>query len=148
MCCFEQSMARRIFRMSVHSAESYFPPPVKGEVMKIHPSVNLALWGATAGAVALAIIGFSWGGWVTGGSAQRSADNRASSSVVAALAPICLTQFQQKSDSVMQLAALKKVPSYEQSSFVEKAGWATMPGSTEPTAGVAKACATLIANLK
>jgi alpha/beta superfamily hydrolase len=121
---------------------------VKGEVMKIHPSVNPALWGATAGAVALAIIGFSWGGWVTGGSAQRSADNRASSSVVAALAPICLTQFQQKSDSVMQLAALKKVPSYEQSSFVEKAGWATMPGSTEPTAGVAKACATLIANLK
>ena len=125
-----------------------FPPPVKGEVMKIHPSVNPALWGATAGAVALAIIGFSWGGWVTGGSAQRSAESRASSSVVAALAPICLTQFQQKSDSVMQLAALKKVPSYEQSSFVEKAGWATMPGSTEPTAGVAKACATLIANLK
>ena len=25
------------------------------------------LWGAVAGAIALAIVGFSWGGWVTGG---------------------------------------------------------------------------------
>ena len=116
--------------------------------MKIHPSLKPALWGMAGGAAAIAIIGFTWGGWVTGGTAQKTADSRASSAVVAALAPICLAQFQQKSDSVMQLAALKKVPSYEQSSFVEKAGWATMPGSTEPTAGVAKACATLIANLK
>jgi hypothetical protein len=100
------------------------------------------------GAAAIAIIGFTWGGWVTGGSAQRSADNRASSAVVAALAPICLAQFQQKSDSVTQLAALKKVSFYEQGSLIEKAGWATMPGSAAPTAGVAQACAGLIANLK
>ena len=38
--------------------------------------------------------------------------------------------------------------SYDQTSFVEKAGWATMPGSTSPGSGVAKACAGLIANLK
>jgi hypothetical protein len=116
--------------------------------MKIHPSLKPALWGAVGGAAALAILGFTWGGWVTGGSAQRSADNQVSSAVVAALAPICLVQFQQKSDSAIQLAELKKVKSYEQTSFVEKAGWATMPGSTAPSSGVAKACATLIANLK
>ena len=116
--------------------------------MKIHPSVKPALWGIAGGAAAIAIIGFTWGGWVTAGSAQRSADNRASSAVVAALAPICLAQFQEKSDSVMQLAELKKIGSYEQRSFVEKAGWATMPGSATPTEGVAQACAGLIANLK
>jgi len=116
--------------------------------MNFHPSLKPALWGAAGGAAALAIIGFTWGGWVTAGSAQKRADNRASSAVVAALAPICLAQFQQKSDSVMQLAALKKISSYDQSSFVEKAGWATMPGSTAPSAGVAQACVGLIANLK
>ena len=134
--------------MSVHVGESPFPLAVKGEIMKIHPSVKPALWGMAGGAVAIAIIGFTWGGWVTGGSAPRSADNRASSAVVAALAPICLAQFQEKSDSVMQLAELKKIGSYEQRSFVEKAGWATMPGSATPTEGVAQACAGLIANLK
>jgi hypothetical protein len=49
---------------------------------------------------------------------------------------------------VTQLAALKKVSFYEQGSLIEKAGWATMPGSAAPTAGVAQACAGLIANLK
>lgn len=116
--------------------------------MNIHPSVKPAIWGAIGGAAALAIIGFTWGGWVTGGSARQSADNRATSAVVAALAPICLTQFQRTPDSVVQLAALKKISSYEQASFVEKAGWATMPGNTAPTSGVAKACAGLIEELK
>jgi len=116
--------------------------------MNIHPSLKPALWGATAGAAALAIIGFAWGGWVTGGSAERNAANRASSAVVAALAPICLDRFQQTSDWAMQLTELKKISSYDQTSFVEKAGWATMPGSKSPSSGVAKACAGLIANLK
>ena len=116
--------------------------------MDIHPSLKPTVWGAIGGAAALAILGFTWGGWVTGGSAQRTAESQASSAVVVALAPICLVQFQQKSDSVLQLAALKKISSYDQTSFVEKAGWATMPGSTAPSSGVAKACASLIANLK
>jgi hypothetical protein len=68
--------------------------------------------------------------------------------VVAALAPICVVQFQEKPDSAMQLAELKKISSYEQTSFVEKAGWATMPGSTAPGSGVARACAELIGKLK
>jgi hypothetical protein len=116
--------------------------------MIIHPSLAPTLWGMAGGAVALAIIGFTWGGWVTGGSAQKMAENSASSAVVAALAPICLVQFQQKPDSAVQLVALKKISSYDQSSFVEKAGWATMPGSTAPSPGVARACAGLIDDLK
>lgn len=31
------------------------------------------LFGAGIGAVALAIVGFSWGGWVTGGTAEAMA---------------------------------------------------------------------------
>ena len=116
--------------------------------MNIHPSLAPALWGAVGGAAAIAIIGFTWGGWVTAGNAQRSADNRVASAVVEALAPICLVQFQQKPDNVVQLTALKKINPYDQTAFVEKAGWATMPGSTTPSSGVARVCAKLIDDLK
>ncbi len=55
--------------------------------------MNIPKWlkpgfnGAIVGAVALAIVGFSWGGWVTGGTAEQMASKQARSEVVAALAP-------------------------------------------------------------
>nr|WP_248114266.1 hypothetical protein [Bradyrhizobium sp. 2S1]MCK7666452.1 hypothetical protein [Bradyrhizobium sp. 2S1] len=101
-----------------------------------------ALWGAAGGAIALAIVGVSWGGWVTGGSAETLASNRAATAVVAALTPICVDRFRQAADASTNLAEMKKATySFDQSRFVEKGGWATMPGSTEPNSAVAKACA-------
>jgi hypothetical protein len=147
--CFEQRLPFIKLKRITHDLRTpYFPFASKGKHMTVHPSVRPGLWGAIGGAAALAIIGFTWGGWVTGGTAERTADARASSAVVAALAPICVVQFQDKPDSAMQLAALRKISSYEQTSFVEKAGWATMPGSTVPGPGVARACAELIGRLK
>jgi hypothetical protein len=68
--------------------------------------------------------------------------------IVASLAPICVGQFQKSTDAVIQQAEMKKIGAWDQSSFVAKAGWATMPGSTEPDSAVARACAGLINNLK
>jgi hypothetical protein len=100
------------------------------------------LWGAAAGAVALAIAGFSWGGWVTGTTAERLAGARADAATVAALAPICVTQFQTSARAGANLAALKQAQSWEQAEYVSKGGWATMPGSkVEPSREVAAACA-------
>ena len=101
-----------------------------------------ALWGAAAGAIALAIVGFSWGGWVTGGTAETLAKNSAATAVVAALTPICVEKFRQAADASANLVEMKKATyAWDQSKFVEKGGWATMPGSTEPNSAVAKACA-------
>jgi hypothetical protein len=100
------------------------------------------LWGAAAGAVALAITGFTWGGWVTGATAERLADARADAAMVAALTPICVTQFQASARAGASLAALKEVQSWEQAEYVSKGGWATMPGGKEePNREVAAACA-------
>jgi pimeloyl-ACP methyl ester carboxylesterase len=105
-------------------------------------AVKPALWGAAAGAIALAIVGFSWGGWVTGGTAETLAKNSAATAVVAALTPICVEKFRQAADASANLAEMKKATySWEQGRFVEKGGWATMPGSTEPNSAVARACA-------
>jgi hypothetical protein len=100
-----------------------------------------ALWGAAAGAIALAIVGFNWGGWVTGGTAETIARSRAATAVVAVLAPICVEKFRQAAGASANLAEMKKATSWDQSTFIEKGGWATMPGSTEPDSAVARACA-------
>lgn len=119
---------------------------VKVKIMEISKetkaAVRPALWGAAAGAVALAIVGFSWGGWMTGGAAETLATSRAATAVVAALTPICVEKFRQTADASTNLAEMKKTTdSWDQSKFVEKGGWATMPGSTEPNSSLATACA-------
>ena len=116
--------------------------------MKIPVETKPALWGIAGGAVALAIVGFTWGGWVTGGKAEAAATQRANAAVVAALAPVCVERFQQTADVSANLAALKKVDSWSQGDFVEKGGWSKLPGSNSPEqlTAVAKACALLLAS--
>jgi alpha/beta superfamily hydrolase len=115
--------------------------------MKIPVETKPALWGAAGGAIALAIIGFSWGGWVTGGAAEADATQRANAAVVSALAPVCVERFQKSADVTSNLAALKKVDSWSQGDFIEKGGWAGVPGSKalDQQSAVAKASASLLA---
>jgi len=88
------------------------------------------------------VVGFSWGGWVTGGTAAKLADERADNAVVAALTPICVEKFQRSGDATENLVALKKISSiWEQGQFLEKRGWATRPGATSPDYQLARACA-------
>jgi hypothetical protein len=115
--------------------------------MKIPIETKPALWGVAGGAVALAIVGFTWGGWITGGKAESTALIRVNDAVVLALAPVCVDKFQRAADAKANLAELKKVDTWSQGDFVEKGGWATVPGtnSSERVSAVAKACAVLLA---
>lgn len=107
------------------------------------------LQGVVLGAVATMILGFSWGGWVRGSAAEERAQTRATSAVVAALAPICVEQFQQSSDAPAKLAEFKKVNNWDQSAYIEKGGWSVMPGTKGTgVSGVSLACATALRDLK
>jgi hypothetical protein len=114
--------------------------------MKIPIETKPTLWGIAAGAVALAVVGFNWGGWITGGKAEAAALTRVNDAVVQALAPVCVDKFQRAGDSVANLAALRKTETWSQGDFVEKGGWATVPGTNSPArvSAVAKACAVLL----
>ena len=57
-------------------------------------SLKKLLQGAALGAFATLGIGFSWGGFMLGSTAKTLADSTANSAVVAAIAPICVDQFQ------------------------------------------------------
>lgn len=104
---------------------------------KMKQSLSPGLMGAAAGAVVLAIVGFNWGGWVTGG----DADEMAQTAVVERLVPICVGQFNMDADKVGKLVELKKIDSWQRGDFVAKQGWATMPGSKEADSVVARSCA-------
>jgi hypothetical protein len=107
------------------------------------------LQGIAIGAIASMVIGFSWGGWMTGGTAIKLADERANSAVVAALTPICVEKFLQNSDAKANLAVLQKMStSMGRGDYLEKGGWATRPGATSSDYQLARACAEKLVQVK
>ena len=108
--------------------------------MAISTSVKPALWGAVGGAITAMVIGFAWGGWVTGGKAGVMADTSAEAAIVLAFTPLCVARAEQQP---AQLELLKKESSWNRREFVVKAGWVS--NVTEKYRGeVAKACAVAI----
>ena len=108
------------------------------------PTKTMLFWACVATMVLTMIVGFVWGGWVTGGTALRMAEARADDAVVKRLAPICVVQFQRDPGNVQKLVALKGTDSWQQDGYVEKQGWATMPGEKDSDSKVAEACAHLL----
>lgn len=101
-------------------------------------------WSCVASMVLTMIVGFAWGGWVTGGTAQTMADKIAQDAVVKRLAPICVLQFNRDPGKDQKLKELTATDSWQKSDYVEKQGWATMPGEEKPDSNIASECARLI----
>ena len=108
--------------------------------MQVPASVKPAIWGAIGGAVAAMIIGFVWGGWVTGGTAGQMASASAQDATVLALTPLCVAKGEQQPE---QLVLLKKESSWSRADFVTKAGWVANVNEKYRSA-VASACATAL----
>lgn len=114
--------------------------------MEIPVQTKPALLGAAGGALALAIVGFNWGGWMTSTKADEQTSVRVDAAVVGALAPVCVAKFRRDTAFEANLAALKKVDEWSRSGFIEKGGWATVADS-KPIAQqylVARACGDIL----
>jgi hypothetical protein len=109
-------------------------------VAKIPVQVKPAVWGAIGGAIAAIIIGFAWGGWVTGGTSRNIAGVAAQSAVVTAFAPLCVAKAEQQPD---QLPPLKAASVYGRYDIVLKAGWVSNVAE-KYRRDVAESCATAI----
>ena len=108
--------------------------------MQVPASVKPAIWGAIGGAIAAMIIGFTWGGWVTGGTAGKMATTSAQDATVLALTPLCVAKAEQQPD---QIVLLQKESSYRRGDFVDKAGWVANVNEKYRSA-VASACGTTL----
>jgi hypothetical protein len=99
-----------------------------------------SLWGAATGAVALAVVGFLLGGWVTGGNAEALAQKRSQAAVVAVLTPICMEKFRANANASARLIELKNIgSSWMRRDYIVSGGWATF-GQERPFE-LADACA-------
>ena len=127
--------------MLILLTEEYFFCCPKENIMQTPEWLKPGLYGAACGAVALSVIGFSWGGWITGGTARTMAADQSKAEVVTALSLICVDQSKRDPQLVERVALLKAASSYERGDLVMKNGWATMPGTTEGNRLVAIACA-------
>ena len=110
---------------------------------KIKEMIKPLLWGAIGGAIITMIIGFSWGGWVTGGSAQERLDV----AVLPLAAEICANNFKADPDFEKNLAALKKEDNWQRDGYIEKGKWSVMAGDDTSKSGVADACVEKLSDL-
>ena len=109
--------------------------------MELPSAVKPGLWGAAAGAIAMAVVGFSYLGWTTAATSQKLAQETADTAVVAALLPFCVTKAE-KDPNLTILAKLQtEQSSYSRHDIVMKAGWATLGGETAGRDDLARACA-------
>lgn len=108
--------------------------------MNIPEATKPAIWGAIGGAIVAIVIGFAWGGWVTGGTASQMQTASAESAVVQAFTPLCVAKVEQEPE---QIALLKEESSYQRDNFVVEAGWVDNV-SEKYQSEVADSCADLI----
>ena len=83
-------------------------------------SLKRLLQGAFTGFLATVVIGFGWGGWTLGSTAEKQIKDAEQASIVRVLAPICADKFQHSADAGTNLEALKKTDSWNRDQLIEK----------------------------
>ena len=106
-------------------------------------SLKRLLQGAGVGAAATIAVGFGWGGWSLGSTADRMAKERTELAVVAALAPVCADKFRALPDAEAKTIALSKIEAWKRSEEFPKE-FVTLPGETYPSSALIYACSTLL----
>jgi hypothetical protein len=97
-------------------------------------SKAVLFWACVGSALVATIVGFSWGGWVTGGSARKMAEESAAQARQELAAIVCVDRFMAAPDAGLQLTALKEITSPSaQGKFVEDGGWAIIVPASSPT---------------
>lgn len=92
-------------------------------------------------AVAAVALGFTYGGWVTKGTAQSMAKHAREDARERLLASICVDKFIAARDAKRNLRELKSVTSTERDDFIESGGWADIGSSLAGTLGAVDLCA-------
>jgi len=110
-------------------------------------SKAVLFWSCAACVVATMVVGFTWGGWVTGGSAQERADKAAQQAVAQLAADICFKRYLAAPDARASLTALGEESSYRRDGILEDGGWVTLADRDKPISGAAELCADQLAEV-
>lgn len=108
--------------------------------MKTPEWLKPGIYGALIGAVFVGVVGFTWGGWVTGGTANDRAMAMSRDDVVASMVLVCLDMARSDPARAATLATIRAASTYQRRDALMAAGWATMPGTDAPDRDIAQAC--------
>ena len=92
--------------------------------------------GLVCGVVLAIIVGFGWGGWKTTLTSQKMSKE----AVLANQAAICVAAFIKDPKHGENLKEFEKLDLKERVEFIEKGGWATMPGGEKADVFACRAC--------
>ena len=98
------------------------------------------IYGVVIGAVFVGVVGFSWGGWVTGSTAHDRAMAMSRNDVVASMVPVCLDMARSDPTRAEKLTTIRAASTYQRRDALMEAGWATVPGTDAPDRDIAQAC--------
>ena len=98
------------------------------------------VWYCTCSIFATVALGFGSAGWQTGGRAAASAARAADDARIELAAEVCVSQFMRSPDRLARLASLRNAFQWQRTTFMNKQGWATLPGM-QPVDGAAGLCA-------
>lgn len=113
---------------------------------EFQPTKAMLAWTCVGSVVATIAVGFFWGGWVTGGTAQQMASNAAADSRAELAAVICADRFMSLADAQAQLTEFHEISSsFQKRQFVERGGWAVMPDRDAVSRRAADLCAEKLA---
>jgi len=112
------------------------------------PSKTLWGWSMAGAALAAIIAGFTVGGWMTGGTAQKMAEDAAREARAQLASTVCVERFTASDSARTNLVELKETASYKQDDFIADGGWATPAGFDRPIPGAADLCADRLAAME
>jgi len=115
----------------------------------LQPTKTMLFWSCAGAVVVALVVGFTWGGWVTGGTARGMAETAGDEARYDLASVICVERFVAAPDARTQLTELKAIDSaYRQRQFIEEGGWAIMPNNDQAARQAADLCARVLANLE
>ena len=85
-------------------------------------------------------IGFSWFGFGFNWETQTSSARMSNEILVENLAMICEDQARKSAGADASIKELAALANWKRRTFVDEAGWATMPGAESSKSGVAELC--------
>ncbi len=111
------------------------------------PSKAALVWVAGGASVLTMVVGFTVGGWVTGGTAERMAQEARTGAQTELAAAICAANFRDTPTAWETQAELAGLSATRQRQFVLDQPWSQVPGAEAVRRAAAELCAREIARM-
>jgi alpha/beta superfamily hydrolase len=119
----------------------------RDRISEFRPSKTLWFWSSAAVFIATLVVGFGFGGWVTGSTAQRMADASVKDARAQLVAGICVDRYIRGEELASRMTKFKEANSWDQRKLIEAGKWAEVPGVKDTVANAARLCAEQLAEI-